>query len=127
MTCRKSIGGTRTGVDKMPREESGGSLLTGQVVPGMKVARARFGLRCGTWEPVAPRPRATSGASVGPRSLAEARTPSSRNCEGESSDAGHRGGPDRSSDEGPVMGLERRERVVLAGLAVNRRMPGGAE
>ena len=47
-------------------------------------------------------------------------------CEGESSDAGHRGGPTRSSEEGPVMGLERRGRVVLAGLAVNRGDAGGA-
>jgi|SRR5450755_4606901 len=82
MTCRKSIGGTRTGVDKMPRDEPGGSLLTGQVVSGMKVARARFGLRCGTWEPVAPRPRASSGASMGLRSFVEARTPSSRSARG---------------------------------------------
>ena len=47
-------------------------------------------------------------------------------CEGESSDAGHRGGPDRSSDEGFVMGLERRGRVVLAGDQVNRLRVGGA-
>jgi hypothetical protein len=47
-------------------------------------------------------------------------------CEGESSDAGHRGGPFRSSGEGPVMGLERRGRVVLVSLAVNRRLVGGA-
>ncbi len=46
-------------------------------------------------------------------------------CEGESSDAGHRGGPDRSSDEGSVMGPERRERVVLAGFAANRGDAGG--
>ena len=31
--------------------------------------------------------------------------------EGLSTDAGHRGGPDRSSDEGSVMGLERRGRA----------------
>jgi hypothetical protein len=47
-------------------------------------------------------------------------------CEGESSDAGHRGGPDRSSDEGSVMGLERRGRVVLVSLAANRLWVGGA-
>lgn len=41
-------------------------------------------------------------------------------CEGESSDAGHRGGPSRISCEGPVMGLERRGRVVQAGYQVNR-------
>jgi hypothetical protein len=40
-------------------------------------------------------------------------------CEGESSDAGHRGGPSRSSGEGLVIGLERRGRVVLAGFQVN--------
>jgi hypothetical protein len=34
--------------------------------------------------------------------------------------AGHRGGPARSSDEGPVMGLERRGWVTRASPAVNR-------
>jgi hypothetical protein len=38
----------------LSRDESGGCLLTGQVVSGMKVARARFRRRYGTWEPVAP-------------------------------------------------------------------------
>lgn len=126
MKCRKRIDGIKTGVESLPREQPGGSLPTGQVVPGMKVAQAWSGLSCGTGEPVAPRPRAASGASPGLRSFVEARTPSSGNCEGESSDAGHRGGPTRSSDEGPVMGLERRGRVVLAGLAVNRADAGGA-
>ena len=46
--------------------------------------------------------------------------PKQRICEGQSTDAGHRGGPSRSSDEGPVMGPERRGRVVRAGSAVNR-------
>ena len=41
-------------------------------------------------------------------------------CEGESSRAGHRGGPSRSSGEGLVIGLERRGRVVQASLAINR-------
>ena len=41
-------------------------------------------------------------------------------CEGESSRAGHRGGPARSSGEGLVIGLERRGRVVQASLAINR-------
>jgi hypothetical protein len=43
-------------------DESGGCLLTGQVVSGMKVARAWSGLLCGTWEPVALRSWAASGA-----------------------------------------------------------------
>ena len=42
---------------------------------------------------------------------ARGRTPSGRNHKGQSTDAGHRGGPARSSDEGPVMGLERRGRA----------------
>lgn len=46
--------------------------------------------------------------------------------EGLRTDAGHRGGPDRSSDEGPVMGLERRGRVILARRMVNREVAGGA-
>jgi hypothetical protein len=45
-------------------------------------------------------------------------------CEGESSDAGHRGGPSRISVEGSVIELERRGRVVLAGLAINRGYVG---
>jgi len=126
MTCRKSIDGTRTGVDKMLRDEPGGSLLTGQVVSGMKVARARFGLRCGTWEPVAPRPPMASGAVFGLRLLRGKREPEQQKLRGLSSDAGHRGGPTRSSGEGPVMGLERRGRVVRAGLTVNRLWAGGA-
>jgi hypothetical protein len=51
--------------------------------------------------------------------------PKQQICEGESSDAGHRGGPSRSSWEGSVMGLERRGRVGLAGFQANRRRPGG--
>ena len=44
--------------------------------------------------------------------------------EGLRTDAGHRGGPDRSSYEGPVMGLERRGRVILACWLVNRLRVG---
>ena len=51
---RKRSGVTKTGVQSLPRDESGGCLLTGQVVTGVKVARARFRRQYGTWEPVAP-------------------------------------------------------------------------
>lgn len=47
-------------------------------------------------------------------------------CEGESSGVGHRGGLSRNSCEGPVIGLERRRRVVLVSLAVNHPRVGGA-
>ena len=51
-----------TGRNREPGNEPGRSLLIGQAVSGMEVARAWSGLRCGTWEPIVPRPRAASGA-----------------------------------------------------------------
>ena len=50
---RKRSGVIETGVQSLPRDEPGGCLLTGQVVTGVKVARARFRRQHGTWEPVA--------------------------------------------------------------------------
>ena len=41
------------------------------------------------------------------------------NREDESTKAGHRGGTARSSDEGPVTGLERRGRVILPWVRAN--------
>jgi len=67
--CRKRIGDIKTRVESFPWDEPGGCLSIGQVVSGMKVARAWSGLSCGTWEPVAPSRRSahwTSGPS-GPR------------------------------------------------------------
>ena len=54
LTCRKRMDDIRTGVQLLPWEEPGGYLLTALVVSGMKVARARFRRRCGTWELLAP-------------------------------------------------------------------------
>ena len=65
-------------------------------------------------------------SSVVLRLVAGSENPKQLICEGESSDAGHRGGPSRSSGEGSVMGLERRGRVVLAGFQVNHDDVGGA-
>ena len=39
-------------------------------------------------------------------------SPSGRNREEPSTDPEHRGGPSRSSDEVPVMGMERRGRII---------------
>jgi hypothetical protein len=74
------------------------------------------------------RPDGVAGqwSSPVPRPVAWSKNPKQQICEGESSDAGHRGGPTRSSYEGSVMGLERRGRVVLASLAVNHLRVGGA-
>ena len=40
---------SKPGCAHMARDESGGDLLTAQVVPGMEVARAWLRLWCGTW------------------------------------------------------------------------------
>ena len=79
---RKRRDGIETGVESLLRDEPGGSLLTGQVVPGVKVARAWSGLSCGTREPVAPMGRPASGAVLACGWSSGARTPSSRSARG---------------------------------------------
>ena len=54
LKCRKRSDDIKTGVQLLPRDEPGGYLSTALVVSGTKVARARFRLRCGTWERLAP-------------------------------------------------------------------------
>ena len=73
-------------------------LPTGQAVSGMEVARAWSGLRCGTCEPVVPRPRAASGAA---RACGRLRKGELQRLirKGLSTDAGHRRGPPRGSDD----------------------------
>jgi hypothetical protein len=58
LTCRKRIDDIKTRVQLLPGDKSGGCLSIGQVVSGMKVARARFRLQCGTRERLAPMPLA---------------------------------------------------------------------
>jgi hypothetical protein len=74
--------GIKTRVVSLPWEEPGGSLLIGQAVPGVKVARAWSGLLCGTREPVAPMGRPASGAVVACGRSSGARTLSSRSARG---------------------------------------------
>lgn len=57
--------------------------------------------------------------------VARGSAPGSRNCEALSTEAGCAGGPARSSGEAAVMGVERRGRAILVGLAVNQRKLGG--
>jgi hypothetical protein len=124
MTCRKRIDDIETGRESFFRDEPGGYLPTAQAVSGIKAARAQFRLWCGTCEPVAPIPiRSFTWACAATRP-ARGRTPSRRNGKGQSTDAEHRDGPTRSSDEGPVMGLERRGRVIRTRLVVNHRWVG---
>jgi hypothetical protein len=122
---KSALDDIETGRPTQPGMSLAGGLLIGQVVSGMEMARAWSGLWCGTWEPVVPCPSTVSGA-VWPAVVGGRESSKRLIREGLRTDAGHRGGPDRSSDEGPVMGLERRGRVILAWSLVNRSWAGGA-
>src|SRR3954447_12536936 len=113
MTCRKHKDDVKTGVESLPRDQRWGDPLTASVASGMKVARVRSWLGYVTWEPVASMLR---------------EEPKWRSHEGQSTDAGHRGGSARSSEEVPVMGMERRGRIIQFRQRVNRaigRNPAG--
>jgi hypothetical protein len=118
MTCRNPLDDAKTGLVMSAREESGGSLFIGQVVSGMKVARAWVGLLRGRREPVVSRDGQL--VAYGLRLAGYGRIPIGSNREDKSTDAGRRGGPSGSSVEGPVMGLERSGRVIQAWLLGNR-------
>jgi hypothetical protein len=93
MRCRKRRDEVKTGGESLPRDQSGGNLFTARAASGMKAARLRSRLLCGTWEPVTPMPREERKGKPPERA---------------STDAGYRDGATRSSEEGPVTGLERR-------------------
>src|SRR5450759_612297 len=113
MKCRKRMNDVKTGEESLPRDQRWGEPLTASVASGIKVARVRSWLEHGTWEPVASMPR---------------EKPKWKPHEGQSTDAGHRGGWARSSDEVPVMGMERRGPITQLRRGVNRaigRNPSG--
>ena len=105
MTCRKRMDDVKTGVESLPRDQRWGDPLTASVASGMKVARVRFWLEYGTWEAVASMRR---------------EKPKWQTHEGQSTDAGHRGGLARRSVEVPVMGMERRGQIIQFRHRVNR-------
>jgi hypothetical protein len=117
MTCRNPLDDIKTGLVGYARDEPGGSLFIGQVVSGMKVARAWVGRLRGRREPVVPR----DGQLVvyGLRLAGYGRIPSGRSREDKSTDAGRRGGPSGMSVEGSVMGPEQSGRVIQAWLLNN--------
>jgi hypothetical protein len=87
-------------------DEPIGNLLTGWAVSGIEMARARFGLLCGTARTC----------------VVMLRKPvKSSNLKAQSTNAQHRGGLTRSSDEGSVMDLEPRSRIVLPELSSTRK------
>jgi hypothetical protein len=87
-------------------EESEGHLFTAQMATGMKAARNWHRLVCGTWEPVAPMRRDEFKW---------------RPHENASTEAGHRDGPEHSSEEASVMEVERRPRVIQLLKRINRQ------
>ena len=107
MKCRKRRNDVKTGEESLPRDQRWGDPLTASVASGIKVARVRSWLEHGTWEPVASMPR--EKLKWKPH-------------ESLSTDAGHRGGLARSSDEVPVMGMERRGQITRSRRGVNPAM-----
>jgi len=88
----------KTGVFLLLRDKPIGNLLTGWAVSGIEMARARFGLLCGTARTC----------------VVMLRKPvKRRHLKTQSTDAQRRGGPAHSSVEGSVIDLEPRSRVVL--------------
>ena len=88
--------GVKTGGSSLLRDKAGGSLLTARSASGIEAAGTRSGLLRGTWEPVVPMLRETRKR---------------QNRERLSTDAAHRDGVASSSEEGLVMGLERRSHL----------------
>ena len=73
MKCRKYQDDVKTRVYRASWEESGRHLFTAQMASGIKAARMRSRLFCGTWEPVTPmrrerytHPKMTPGADAFP-------------------------------------------------------------
>ena len=123
MKCRNCLDDIETEFGLLTRDEPGGCLFIGQVVSGMYAARAWVRLLHGTWEPVVSRDGRPVVCDL--RRIVSGKIPSGRNREGSCPDVRHGGGPSRSSDEGPVMGLERRGRAIQARLLGNHECVGG--
>jgi hypothetical protein len=68
MTCRKRIDDIKTEESRYLGSGLGDTLLTAQVVSGIKVARSWLRLWCGTWEPVASKAAVASGSAPTDRS-----------------------------------------------------------
>ncbi len=122
MTCRKATDDIKTGYVSLSRDEPGECLLIDQVVSGMEAARAWVRLLDRTWEPVVLRDDQLVASGL--RLAVSGKVSSGRNREGRIPVVGHRDGPSRSSDEGPVMGLERRGRAIQTRLLGNHEAVG---
>lgn len=117
MKCRNALDDIKSGSDTLARDEPGGCLSIGQVVSGMHAARARVWLLGGTWEPVVSRDGRPVDFVL--RRIVSGKVSSGGSRERRIPDAGHRVGSADSSDEDPVMGLERSGRAVQRRPLVN--------
>jgi hypothetical protein len=122
--CRKALDDIETKSGLWTWDEPGRCLLMGQAVSGMYAARAWVRLLHGTWEPVVLRDDQLVASGL--RLAVSGKVSSGRSREGRIPVVGHRDGPSRSSDEGPVMGLERRGRAIQTRPVVNHVVVGGA-
>jgi hypothetical protein len=123
MKCRKRVDDIKTRHCVLSWDEPGECLFIGQVVSGMKAARAWVRLLCGTWEPVVSRDDRPVVCDL--RLVVSGKAPSGGHREGSCTGARHRGGPSGSSVEGSVMGLERSGRAVQARFQGNHELVGG--
>src|SRR3954451_5451707 len=120
LTRRDEETASKPGYPNNPGTKPGGRPPTGQVVPGVKVARARSAASArnvGRQASIQPRGRAQSRAVVrGSASTGE-------NRKMLSTVVASAGGPARSSDEPPVMRVSHQESVPVEGCD-RRRWPG---
>jgi hypothetical protein len=122
VNCRKALDDIKTGLSALARDKSGECLFIGQTVSGMYAARARVRLLHGTWEPVVLRDDQLVASGLRP--VVSGKVSSGRSRKGRIPVVGHRDGPSGSSDEGPVMGLERSGRAIQTRLLVNHAVCG---
>jgi hypothetical protein len=122
VNCRNALDDIETELSLLAWDEPGECLLIGQVVSGMYAARAWVRLLCGTWEPVVLRDDQL--VAFGLRLAVSGKVSSGRNRKGRIPVVGHRDGPSGSSDEGPVMGLERSGRAILRRSTPNHEVVG---
>jgi hypothetical protein len=122
MKCRNASDDIETKLCLLAWDEPGECLLIGQVVSGMYAARAWVRLLHGTWEPVVLRDDQL--VACGLRLAVSGKVSSGRSRKGRIPVVGHRGGPSGSSDEGPVMGLERSGRAILRRSTANHEVVG---
>ena len=124
MTCREVEMTSKPGRSAVVRDEPGECPSIGQVVSGMKVARARSAASArNLGRQVLTLSGRGAGRQHGP---ARGSAPGGGNREALSTVAAPAGGPARSSDEAAVIAVERRGRLICAGVTwATGRCPGG--